>query len=320
LGSGTRWNVRRGAASRRDPTVAHPVPSCSAEVGRSSTVLQNAASAAGSAQSMVMPLSRPMPLHAAISGRRVASGEAEQQEAAQQEGQAMGELDLVTLGSVDVEPASLEGPGVPLAELPVTDDVDDTIPPELRGELPGEGWRRVHEVRPRHDRWTQTTFAAPRDGGWALLCLVIRSDGRSILSGDIGPVVPRPGRPARRAGLSLRWDHGRALAALASDPATLTITLTNDTDHAWTADLLDSASVHAGLLAADGTLRQGWFAYAPLRHRLEDLGPHRSRELPVQLSEGALDVPPGSYRLVAWLPALDLRSDELGLTLPVRRV
>ncbi|MGN6330207.1 MAG: hypothetical protein ACTHOD_00960 [Motilibacteraceae bacterium] len=231
----------------------------------------------------------------------------------------MGELDLVSLAGVDIEPVSLEGPGVPLAELPVPDDVDDTIPPELRVELPAEGWRRVHEVRPGHDRWTQRTFAAPRDGGWAMLSLVIRTDGRSILSADTGPVVPRPGRPARRAGLSLRWDALRALAALAADPATLTVTLTNQTDHAWTADPQDSGFVHAGLLADDGTsLRQGWFAYAPLRHRLEDLGPHGSMELPVHLNDGELDVPPGSYRLVAWLPSLDLRSDELELTLPIQ--
>lgn len=229
----------------------------------------------------------------------------------------MGELDLVTLGSVDIEPASLREAGVPLAALPVPADVDDTLPPELRVELPAEGWRQVHEFR--RDSGTQTTFAAPRDGGWALLSLVIRADGRSILSGDPGPVVPRPGRAARRAGLALRWDVDLALAALAGDPATLTITLANQTDRPWTADPQDSGFVHGGLLADDGTtLRQAWFAYAPLRSRLEDLGPHRSMELPVHLNDGELDVPPGFYRLVAWLPSLDLRSDQLELTLPIR--
>ncbi|MGN6242302.1 MAG: hypothetical protein ACTHQ3_01340 [Motilibacteraceae bacterium] len=231
----------------------------------------------------------------------------------------MGELDLITLGSVDIEPALLEGPGVPLAELPVPDDVDDTLLPEDRVELPVEGWRRVHDVRPGHDRWIQTTFAAPRDGGWSLLCLVVRADGRSILSGDPGPVVSRPGRPARRAGLALRWRPDRALAALAGDPVTLTITLTNETDRSWTADPRDSGFVHAGLLAADGTaLHQGWFAHAPLRHQLEDLGPHRSMELPVHVNDGEFDVPAGSYGVVAWLPSLNLRSDELELTLPIR--
>ncbi|HEU4567285.1 MAG TPA: hypothetical protein VFR99_04560 [Marmoricola sp.] len=229
----------------------------------------------------------------------------------------MGELDLVTLGSVDVEPASLAEVGVPLTALPIPDDVEDTLSPELRTELPADGWRHVHDVS--HEVGSRSTFAAPRDGGWAVLHLVTRSDGRRILSGDPGPVVPRPGQAARRAGLTLHWDREAALTALAHDPATLTITLTNQTDRPWAADPRDSGFVHAGLLAADGTtLRQGWFAYAPLRHRLEDLGAHRSTDLPVHLNDGELDVPPGSYRMVAWLPSLNLRSDELELTVPIR--
>ncbi|MGN6246100.1 MAG: hypothetical protein ACTHQ3_20815 [Motilibacteraceae bacterium] len=187
----------------------------------------------------------------------------------------MGELDLLTLGSVDVEPAVLQGDGMALDELPLgpvegIHPVDDRTPPDVRALLPARGWRVVHEAA-RGDGGSDVAFAAPVDGGWATLHLARRPDGRSILSGDPGPVVPRPGRPARRAGLALRWDAARALTTLADPAATatgpasrLTITLTNDSDRRWAADPRDNGFVVAGLLDADGArIGQAYFSFAP---------------------------------------------------------
>jgi hypothetical protein len=55
----------------------------------------------------------------------------------------MGELELLTLGSVDIQPAMLDDPSVSLADLPVPDSVKYTVEPELRVELPVERFRRV---------------------------------------------------------------------------------------------------------------------------------------------------------------------------------
>ncbi|MGN6244874.1 MAG: hypothetical protein ACTHQ3_14560 [Motilibacteraceae bacterium] len=53
----------------------------------------------------------------------------------------MGELDLITLGVVDVEPAVLHGPGVPLAEPPIPESVEDRIEPAVRAAPLVPGWR-----------------------------------------------------------------------------------------------------------------------------------------------------------------------------------
>lgn len=179
------------------------------------------------------------------------------------------------------------------------------------------------------DGWT-LVFAAPCAGGFAVLHLETRPDGGRIPSGDPetpGPVVTRPGRPARRARVALRWEAAHTRTALAGKTTVTTrpgldlrISPVDPSERRewWTRRMAASSSPGCSTGYGKG-LRQAWFAYGPMHHRLRDLAPQQSVDLPMQLTADELEVPPGSYLLVAWLPSLDLRSDERCLTSPSDR-
>jgi hypothetical protein len=77
-------------------------------------------------------------------------------------------LRLVSLGSVDIDPADLAGDGLPWpAAIPA--DVDDHLGAEHRAWMPANGWRELRPVRA--SGLPQRVFAAPHTGGWAVAYL-----------------------------------------------------------------------------------------------------------------------------------------------------
>lgn len=197
----------------------------------------------------------------------------------------------VALGYDEIDPADLTSEGVAWSQV-VPGDVHDRIEEFVREQLPAAGWRELTVEPPSGRR----VFAAPHEGGWALAFL---SDG-DTLSADPGPFTPRPGKSARRAGLALELDP------FANSVDGMMATLTNTSEQLWVADPQDSSYCHAWVLDSRGARRgSSAFAFAPLRHQLQDLLPGQSLRLAVQL-EGRPTLAPGRHRLEVVLPSLDL--------------
>ena len=217
-------------------------------------------------------------------------------------GEVSDPLGSLSIGGFDVEPGGLIAGGVDWEQIePV--DVENEIGSDVAQALPLNGWRELELAglpAPSHHRM----FAAPHATGWAVAHLV-EAEGRRILSADPGPHAPRPGRPARRAGLVLQLEDGArtdfdGLNALVA-------TLTNDSTQTWFADGGDSGHVHAWLLNERGErLATSWLAYAPLTEILTDLGPQESVDLRLNFGPPASELPLGTYGIEMLLVALDL--------------
>lgn len=223
------------------------------------------------------------------------------------------DLELMTLGYVDVAPAVLAGSGTSLHELIQVDgSVEDHVG-HLAEDLPQSGWRLVHRSPGQDDWGGSEVFAAPRvgtpDGGWAMATLSARSGGSDwILSADPGPIRVFPGRAARRAGLSLTWPDN--LTGEVGKMPELEIRCRNGTDKAWTNDRGDTAYVRGWLLDADGNPLEGssWFAYGN-GDTLPTLQPGEDVLLPVTMASYDYEsLGPGRYEIAAVAVALDLRS------------
>jgi len=229
---------------------------------------------------------------------------------------------LVQLGYVEVDPATLTGPGGGLDPL-LAGRVIDNQPDSWPEDLPADGWRVIYT---RDDRGKGSSvlvevFAAPLpafDGGFAMVSLALgKRDGKLRVGCDPGPVPVSPGRAARRHGLRLEW-RKPLVRARAGLPLELTIDLANRSWHRWHNIADDSTIVVGWLLDAEGNrLRDGdWhFGYGG-RDLLPCLEPEREQELTVRILTPEIQtVPPGTYGLEAMLADLNLRSEPATLLL-----
>lgn len=182
-------------------------------------------------------------------------------------------------------------------------DVENQIDSGVALALPLTGWRELELAgMPLPSR--RRMFAAPNGTGWAV-AHVAEAEDRRILSADPGPHTPRPGRPARRAGLVLQLMDGAHTHFDGLN--SLVATLTNDSTQTWFADGGDSGQVHAWLINERGErLATSWFAYAPLTEILADLGPHESVDLRLNFGPVTSEFPSGTYGVEMVLISLDL--------------
>lgn len=221
------------------------------------------------------------------------------------------DLTTVTLGDVDIDSDVLSGGGGTLRDAiggrPIDNQIGEIV------ELPQAGWRLIHGTPATGDWGGSETFAAPytdtADSGWALASVSAPHDGGDwILSADPGPVRVFPGRPARRAALSLTWPGGpRATAASIS---ILSIQLCNESDRLWSNERGDSAYVRGWLLNAAGRrLETSSFFVFGSGHGLPTLQPGEVAMLPVEMATFDYhSLPQGTYQLDAMLVELNLQA------------
>ena len=218
-----------------------------------------------------------------------------------------------SLGHYEVLAADFETDGADWADV-FPPEFAEPVPDFFVQELPRSGWRTV-TVRAWGDRPSNRLFAAPRDGGWAVVSVGIVPDGLPIFMGDIGTYQLRPDQESRRQGLRLTWKD--PLRVSVSDLDTVTVTLTNTTDVGWTPDPQDHAFVHGHFLDGNGRPPERChFAYGGHQGqwRNASLAPGEALELPVIF--GHDDAPePGSYGIEAILVSLNLRSPKGTITI-----
>lgn len=216
------------------------------------------------------------------------------------------ETGLVRLGSLEVDPAVLEGPGTSLWDLISGRKLTLRSPDDLL-DLPSQGWRPIFPSWEFIDN-PRDVFAAPHPhhrNAWVLVFLHWIGEAWTV-STDPGPVPVRRSTAARRAGLELRWPAEQT-ATVGTLPES-SIDLLNTADHLWTNDVGDHMTVHGWVLGPDGEpLRTGVtiFAHAP---PLPDLVPGRRMSLRVNFVSGIEDLAAGRYRVVAELLDLKLQS------------
>lgn len=221
-------------------------------------------------------------------------------------------LDLVSLGPwEDLDPGCLEVPGADWDDA-VHGVTEDLIGPDLMQAMPRTGWRPL--AIPERDDGDEELFAAPADGGWALLS-VARSDHGVRLSGDPGPYRLRSGRPRRREGLELVWPTGAACSP--DELSQRHVILVNRLDRIWVADPEDRSYAHGFLLdGQEQSVHGGFVAYAPLQFPpLQNLEPGGTLALPVDFGPSALGLPAGEYGVLVVLSSLGLRSSPATVTL-----
>lgn len=213
-----------------------------------------------------------------------------------------------SLSHYEVLAADFETDGADWADV-FPPEFAEPVPDFLMPELPQSGWRSVN-VRAWGDRPSNRLFAAPKDGGWAVASVGIVPDGLPIFTSDIGTYQLRPHQESRRQGLRLTWRNPLRVAV--SDLDTVTVTLTNTTDVAWTPDPEDHAFVHGHFLDEnDQAPERCHFGYRRSQGEWENvsLAPGEALELPVGF--GHDDPPePGSYGIEAILVSLNLRSPK----------
>jgi hypothetical protein len=222
-------------------------------------------------------------------------------------------LALVQLGHVDIDPGSLTGPGTSLIGL-LGDRVPDVrAAAEHLGQLPGDGWRSVHESVSGHGGRSEVLAAPHPDqaDSWVMVNLAER-DGSWIVSVNPGPVRVYPGRAARREGLRLAWPEP-VIERPAGGPFDLVINLENTSARVWRNQCDDHAHVAGWLLDPAGhwirSARSSWIAYARIG-LLPTLRPGQIASLPVTVATAdATSLPAGRYGLEAFAVALNLRSE-----------
>jgi hypothetical protein len=230
---------------------------------------------------------------------------------------------LVQLGYVEVDPATLAGPGGGLDAL-VAGRVVDNEPDRWPEDFPADGWRVIYTRNGRGSgsRNLVEVFAAPLpefDGGFAMVSLALgRRDGKLRVGCDPGPVPVHPGKASRRQGLRLEWPKP-VLRTNAGQSLELTVDLVNRSWRRWHNVADDSTVVVGWLLDAEGNRvrENGHFRFG-IGHRelLRCLEAGRHQELTVRILTPEIQtVPPGTYGLEAMLADLNLRSDEATLTL-----
>jgi hypothetical protein len=233
------------------------------------------------------------------------------------------EESLVQLGYVEVDPATLAGPGGGLDGL-LAGSVVDNEPESWPEGFPADGWRVIYTKngRGRGSAGLVEVFAAPLpefDGGFAMVSLALgRRDGKLRVGCDPGPVPVRPGKASRRQGLRLEWRQP-VLRADAGQPLELTVDLVNRSWRRWHNVADDSTVVVGWLLDPEGNRvrENGHFHFGVGRRELlRCLGPGRHQELSVRILTPEIQtVPLGTYGLEAMLADLNLRSEEATLTL-----
>jgi hypothetical protein len=154
------------------------------------------------------------------------------------------------------------------------------------------------------------TFAAPhpaQPNAWALVNITETSSGWRT-SADPGPVVPLPGRPARRRGLRLDWPT-RPFTGSPDALPELTITIRNTAVQPWHNVGRDSAHIQAWLLDAAGRrLPASPFVLHGALPRLPDLAAGEGAPLPVTIASPEHISAPGRYGVQAVAVALNLWS------------
>ncbi|BCN82337.1 hypothetical protein [Prescottella equi] len=217
------------------------------------------------------------------------------------------EADLVQVGSVEVDPADLDGPGSSLWDL-LGDSRVEMRSPDAVFDLPRRGWRPLF---PRGADATEAreVFAAPHgevSDAWALV-FVGDADGVRTVGAHPGPHRVHRCRAARRVGLELRWagEHTCRAGALPG----VTIELVNTADTTWVDEAGDRTTVHGWILDENGQrIVPGLFLFSDAP-RLPDIAPGDRMYLRVNIvTRDVEDLPPGRYALVAELRDLALTS------------
>ena len=213
---------------------------------------------------------------------------------------------LVRLGSLEVDPAALEGPGSSLWDLIGGRKLTLRSPDDLL-DLPRQGWRPIFPSWEFIDN-PRDVFAAPHPhqrSAWVLVFLHWIGEAWTV-STDPGPVPVRRPCAARRAGLELRWSAEQT-ATVGTLPE-LSIDVLNTADHVWRNDVGDHMTVRGWVLGPDGE-RLGTgvmlLAHAP---PLPDLAPCGRMSLQVNLGSDIEELAAGRYRVVAELLDLQLQS------------
>lgn len=212
-------------------------------------------------------------------------------------------VEWISLGEFDVDPADLTRPGQPWDDV-VPGESASTIPSGVMVVLPAGGWRELTLEAPTQG---ERLFAAPRETGWFTAHL----SATGVLSASDEPVAVRPGKATRRHGLTLAVN---TTGVTSLDD--LTATLTNASTELWIADPEDSGVVHGHITCDSEPVEDGWFAYAPLSHKLHDLQPGESLKLPITVAPQAYELAPGTYEVTAVLLSLALLSAPSEIVLP----
>ena len=225
------------------------------------------------------------------------------------------DLALVQLGSVDVHPDVLRGPGTDLATAigprPLLRDSWDACQ-AIRALLPSAGWRVAQVRAARGSARAAAALAAPcpgEPGAWVLAFLA-EDNGQWLFSGDPEPARPRPGRAARRRYLRLDCPAVPVIAA-AGQPPDLSLRLTNTGASGWGngPDIMRVLAWITDPRTGEPLPAQRTFAQAGSEHFPVELAAGESIIIPARTAtRDAGQLPPGSYGLTALLTAVNLRS------------
>jgi hypothetical protein len=203
------------------------------------------------------------------------------------------------IGRTEVEPGSLDGPGVTLTEI-LADlgiDVDDST----RDDVPADGWRVV-----RRHAGDAVLFAAPATAAPGLWHVGSAKPGASrALHVSPEPEKLRASRAERRAGLVLRW----APHMFDTDtPDDFIVDVVNEGDTTWWPDGDTFRVIGVVTEPGQSSSYAGWAGVhhiggVPLR-------PGEYARVRVDLSNGRWeDIEPGTYDVQAILVDLGLRAD-----------
>jgi len=204
------------------------------------------------------------------------------------------------------------------------DNLEDLLagfsPVRREGEFEGfpqEGWRIIGETHVgQADMVVLAAPASDDQARWYLISLR-RIDGDWLLmpQGN-GPVRVRPGKAARRQGLSLGWADD-PVVRLAGAPLDLRVVLRNGSDQTWIADvaedpanLPDRLTVFAWVLDQDGRrLPSRTSSYWARVLSPTYLRPGETIEIAADVMTHDTDqLSPGSYGLEAILTSVNLQS------------
>lgn len=192
----------------------------------------------------------------------------------------------------------LEGPGEPASEIegPAADALRETLATPGQALAPEDGWRVLREV-PR-----KVVYAAPSGPReWWLIVLGVREGEWREVGGEIADERPTPAQLGH--GIRLEWS-GPLVSRDGTWDAPLWIV--NDRDERWTVeDIATWATPHLFDRETGDDVRPDYRPYGgiPL-----SLAPGERAGVPVALGGLLGDADPGSYDVVACIPALGLAS------------
>ncbi|WP_141930291.1 hypothetical protein [Microbacterium sp. SLBN-146] len=203
------------------------------------------------------------------------------------------------IGRVEVEPGSLDGPGVALTVLATELDID--IDESTRGEVPADGWRVIR----RHPEGG-VMFAAPVSADRTRWHVGSARPGTSqTFHVSPEPERLRPSRADRRGGLVLKWAPHMVDTGIPDD---FVVEVVNEGDATWWPD---GDSFHVVGVFTEPGRSDFSFGWAGMhRDGGVPLRPGEYARMRVDVNSGVWEnIEPGTYNVQAVLVDLGIRAD-----------